>query len=489
MIIRTRSRFGLWRHDCQPSTTFSEFISGIERERKICVNKIKRSKNGYNAEISKNDPATLDSLGLQHGDILIIDTLDDTAIAVPSELDSRKGCSVVIDETGNIVPAKNVNSKQAFRPGLQSLRQQKLHWTWTDVVEFDKEFTFELRGNAKASFEKVECESRCLDNFQRYLRTSGFQEQRCAYLYGNIVFSEASRYDSALCFEKNLKVTVEDLENQRKKEARNARPSIVVRALYEPLQQSSSDGFELLEDSNEERVNIVAKGLGLRKVGFMFSHPPGREGYRFTTHELVNAGEQALEVADKYPDSPFVVLCCTATSDEKTPNALAADFQAYALTSQVLEMISSDALLKMPEYPGHSSIDEKFALVVEKKHCHVADNDFFIMPVRIKMHDKSLFVGRSEEYSVFRDNSTNPSSCRIAFKKLLGSSIEKLDDYKLAEKLGDFNLLVYLSSVFALDEEITAIVEFVASHLRKDPSPKPLDKNHRMVISKLAEAL
>ena len=45
----------------------------------------------------------------------------------------------------------------------------------------------------------------------------------------------------------------------------------VVAAIYEPPQHGSDDGLELLDDPHAPAVEKVAAGLGLRKVGWVFT--------------------------------------------------------------------------------------------------------------------------------------------------------------------------------------------------------------------------
>lgn len=48
--------------------------------------------------------------------------------------------------------------------------------------------------------------------------------------------------------------------------------AVLVDAIYEPPQQGSEDGLEITWDVEElARVELVAQGLGLKKVGFIFS--------------------------------------------------------------------------------------------------------------------------------------------------------------------------------------------------------------------------
>ena len=50
-----------------------------------------------------------------------------------------------------------------------------------------------------------------------------------------------------------------------------------VECIYEPPQDTTDTGFTLLDDPKADRVAALAGLLGLRKVGWIFAHPPREE--------------------------------------------------------------------------------------------------------------------------------------------------------------------------------------------------------------------
>jgi nuclear protein localization family protein 4 len=58
----------------------------------------------------------------------------------------------------------------------------------------------------------------------------------------------------------------------------NADNSVKVEVVYEPPQEASETSFTLLEDPQQERVTTLANLLGLKKVGWIFAHPPREKG-------------------------------------------------------------------------------------------------------------------------------------------------------------------------------------------------------------------
>ena len=53
--------------------------------------------------------------------------------------------------------------------------------------------------------------------------------------------------------------------------------SVKVECIYEPPQETTDAGFTLLDDPKADRVAALAGLLGLRKVGWIFAHPPREE--------------------------------------------------------------------------------------------------------------------------------------------------------------------------------------------------------------------
>ena len=73
--------------------------------------------------------------------------------------------------------------------------------------------------------------------------------------------------------------------------------------MYEPPQDGSPIGVEVLEDPRETQVATLARLLGFTKVGWVYAHPPRQEGFIITAREVILASLQQLEVrAHLLPD-------------------------------------------------------------------------------------------------------------------------------------------------------------------------------------------
>jgi len=465
----------------------------------------------FASTLEGKDALTLSDLGIAHGEIVYIDASgakggsQSGTSASASSSDGLVGSGPkMIDVQGNLVKAEKEVDPQGFRPGLQSLRTQKLHWTLTDMVEFDNKYTFEIRGEQQSFCASASLDAESCNSFQLYLQNFAFQTCRCAYLYGNYARSEDIEGSIEYQEKKALaelggggatssgaedpgdrkgssvpkrygqtkgKMSLSDLEEKLKKEGA-PQQGVKVHAIYEPLQESSALGFQLLEDPREEQVEAIAEALGMEKVGIMFSHPP-REGYVISTHEIIHAGEQALEATNGKFDSPFVLV--KVTSDEGN-----ASFDAFSLTPQALEMVAEDALLALKETPGHSAVNETFTVIVEKKAVEVVDNDFFIKRVPILSHS-SPYSGKFPRFN--RDHDTKPSP--MALKSVLESLGSNPTDDAIAKALSDFQLLIFLSAVFDVDG-LSDISKFVASHNTPGQDPLPLQEGYKVLLYSFA---
>lgn len=485
MILRLRSRVGTWREEVNGSLTISALIATVEHKYNCTIKKVSKSQN-YSDLIDKS--LTVDALGLKHGDMIFIDASG----ASKTELLSSKS-SKTIDANGNLIAAKQETVNGAFRPGLQALRTQKLHWTLTDMVEFDNKYTFEVKGEHLSFCSSVSCDQNSLDSFQQYLQNFAFGRKRCAYLYGKFVndneivgseeYKKKKEENDGYKKSKNnqsvkRKMKLSDLDALTKNDLK-PKQGVLVEAIYEPLQENNENEFILLEDPREDKVEIIAKGLGLEKVGFLFSHPPGRDGYTFSTHEIINSGEQALEATDGKRDSAFCILACTGLLQD---GRYMADFQSYSLTPQCIDMVAEDALLQMKDNPGHSSINETFTLIVEKKEAHVVDNDFFIKRIPIIMHQNKL----ANNFPSF-NRPLDKSPDNKALKTVLSKLGRNPTDASIAKALNDFNILIYLSVIFDSNDELEAIAKFVASHTVDGLEPLPLESGYKVVIFSSAE--
>lgn len=60
---------------------------------------------------------------------------------------------------------------------------------------------------------------------------------------------------------------------------------------------------------------MIANVLQMRKVGWIFAHPPREEGFFLSNLEVITAAEQQLEAANGVEETPFVTVKVTVGED------------------------------------------------------------------------------------------------------------------------------------------------------------------------------
>ena len=159
---------------------------------------------------------------------------------------------------------------------------------------------------------------------------------------------------------------------------------VSVECIYEPPQLTSAEGFELLEDSREDIVEKLADLLGLKKVGWIFAHPPREEGYQFSSAEVglqftstergackqltcAGVSKQVLMAADLQlvagqgaAETAFVTVKASVNASGN------AHFEAFQVSVQCMEMVAEGAL-HIADNPGSSRVDDSFTAIVEAK--------------------------------------------------------------------------------------------------------------------------
>ena len=477
IVIRLRSRQGTWRFQTQKYTKLHEFISTVETMHGINIKKLSYEQNfSQLLDLKKQGSLTLDELGIDHGDMLYIDMQNQNGSN--SVVAPFKKIEKFIDKDGNLVSHRFSKLKNAFRPGLQSLRTQKLHWSLTDMIEFDNKYTYEIKSEPLNSISCVSLNSELCKSFQNYVRNYNLASYRVAYLYGKLVpahqIEGSIENKNKIQKEKEIKniqnerkINLKDLEKLSDKESKS-KLGVVIYTFYEPPQDSSSIEIVILDDTQKEKVELITKALGLEKVGFLFSHTSKRENYTLSTNELLTAGEQALEASSGQFNSPFIIIRMLNNEKESA-------FDAFSLTPQFIEMTAENAILSSDD-PGLSAINQSYTVIVEKKESSVVDNDFFIKTLPIfsqSTYMKCDFPIYNRPYE-FPPNS---QALQSILKKTIGQS-----DIVLAKALSDLQLLLYLSNVFVSIEDLKQISYFVSLSFTDKGSKALLKEGYKAII-------
>jgi len=461
MIIRVRSNVGVWRIEVsdQVTSTGETILEEIAKT---------RPHVSYEKSLSR-DPAcqqpidlgmSLTSQSLKHGAMIHCRVDPSTCATADAPLSTARenegGTGVpqdssnmkrIIDKDGQIrlVPSNEIRDStddKGFRRGMMPLRDIKMAWTLNEFVAMDSQFVFKIKRQEQAVCLQVSLDSPGIQNFQSYLQRFQFARKRFAFLYGKYEASDDS-------------------------EAKKT----IVEAIYEPPQEPDSDaaeGFAQLEDPLEDKVEEIAKLLGLQKVGWIFGHPPRNDGTVLTAAEVIMAAELQLEAAGGLEEIPFVTIKVGQGKDGNV------GVEAFQVSQQCMAMVAEEAL-EIATNPGVCQINETFTAIQEGKESKTIDNNFFLTVVPIVQHTSEVFV--SQFPRVNRDLDDRMPS-KDEMKRQLSKSGSS--GWTFIDLLSDFNLLIYMTKFLDISSDFPKICQSVTDR------DVPLDDGYKIIIASVA---
>ena len=318
------------------------------------------------------------------------------------------------------------------------------------------------------------------NDFQSYLRRFNFQRQRFGLLYGRFEDDKDDDSDDTkddAKDEKRMDIssstgTTDANNGNRNGTAPTYKPqNIVVEAIYEPPQEADPDaaeGFVVLDDPDEDKIDALAAQLGLRRVGWIFGHPPREEGFQMSSAEVIMAAEFQLEAAGGVEPTPFVSVKATVGDDGNV------SFEAFQVSRQCMEMAAEGALEVGPN-PGFCYVNETFTAIQEGKESKTVENNFFLTVVPIKQHTSELFI--SDFPKANRDMDDRIPS-KDEMKRQLGKSGSQ--GWTFVDVLADFNLLIYLLQFLDAENDMPKICQSIANR------DIPLDDGYKIILTSMA---
>ncbi len=379
------------------------------------------------------------------------------------------------DGTIELVHDDSTNSQstdKSFRKGMMPLRDMKMSWTLNDFLTMDNRFVFKIAAQKERWVGEggVSIDQNSANAFQSYLRTFAFQRQRFGYLYGKFVDEEVDEEEKKKLGSKREVLFGTELPGSEKvHKAKNKQ--VVVEAIYEPPQEfdpEASEGFIPLEDPMEEKVEALTAKLGLKRVGWIFGHPPREEGFQMSSAEVIMAAELQVESAEGVEETPFVTVKVTVGDDGNV------SFEAYQVSKQCMEMVAEGAL-DVGENPGFCYVNETFTAIQEGKESPTIDNNFFLTVVPITQHMSEMFV--SDFPKANRDHDGRQQT-HDEMKKQLSKSGSA--GWTFVDLLADFNLLIYLCKFLDFETDISKICKSIVDR------DVPLDEGYKLIIASMA---
>ena len=438
MILRIRTKAGTWRLEVEgPQTTIQAVKQLIEQQKNVQAAQQTLSKDPK-GDKPLDDAATLQQCRLgDNGSMVHLIVGEAVALPPPPQKEDRgiKGAArVKIGADGKITATEydDYCSSKGFRPGQAALGDIKKAWTLTDFLEMDDQFNFKIKRQEKAFCHGVSLDSNACVSFQAYVQQLGWRRQRVGYLYGS--------------FDDEKNVTVE--------------------AIYEPPQEASERGFELLEDDRAEDVAALAALLGLQRVGWIVACPPREEGFILSGEEVITAALEQLEAADGVNETPFVTVRVSVAETGE------ASFEAYQVSKQCMAMVAEGALAPDEDNLTSVLVHETYTAIVEGKRAEAVDTPFFLCNVPVKQHQSSCYASKFP-----KENRLVPQT-RDDLKELLKASRSATGNF--VDALADFGVLLFLMSFPDIFDRQGFVPAVCASVVDRSV---PLDEGYGLILA------
>ncbi|ONM36105.1 NPL4-like protein [Zea mays] len=231
---------------------------------------------------------------------------------------------------------------------------------------------------------------------------------------------------------------------------------VLVDFIYEPPQQGFEDVVHLMRDPDEEaRVDTIAEGLGMRRVGLVFTQAVGRRAsktgeYTMSNREVVQAAQLQAEGGTPEWVTAIVKL---EVGDDGTGDV---HFEAFQM-SEICVKLFKDGVLETEvqdaDDPRLSKMRKE--VVAGGKDTMKVDNDFFLVPVKISDHQGPLSVGFPIEN---RGSPVGMSALR--------SHLERMKHLTFVRRISDFHLLLKLATFLDAKSDMPTIAACVKTQSR-----------------------
>lgn len=388
MLLRIRSRDGLERVTIDPSSSLQHLQDAISSELRVPVA----------AQVISRNQALL--LAKDISSARALQDLTDRAASL-SSLGLSHGSVVFLYYEGErsiagppVQPAgifgKKMTIEDLIARQTRIERQEKPHCS---AVSFDRD-----AANA----------------FQHYVNeTLAFAVKRGGFMYGTI----------------------------------NEQNEVSVDFIYEPPQQGTEDGLLLMRDAEEERqVEAIAIGLGMRRVGFIFTQTisQNKRDYTLSCKEILQAAELHAESSF---DAWVTAVVKLEVNDEGSADV---HFEAFQLSDQCFKLWKDGWFVDDCEELDPKLSRMKKDVVILGKDTRDVDNDFFLVLVKILDHQGFL-------------SCSFPIENRITLPTLhdLKLHLDRTKNAAFVKRISDFHLLLLLAKFLDVNADLPQLAEAV----------------------------
>lgn len=236
--------------------------------------------------------------------------------------------------------------------------------------------------------------------------------------------------------------------------------------IYEPPQQGSEDLLLLLRNPDEEKlVDAIAVGLGMRKVGFIFTQTISQDKKDYTL-----SNREVLQAAEYHAESGLKEWVTAVVKLEVNEDMVAdVHFEAFQMSDVCVKLFKEgwfETEIKEDHDPKLSKM--KKDVVVGVKDTREVDNDFFLVVVKIFDHQGPLT-------STFPIENRNTQVTMKALK----NHLERTKNLPFVKRISDFHLLLVLARVLDLNADVPALTECVQTQT-------PVPEGYQILIESMA---
>ncbi|KAJ8527267.1 hypothetical protein K7X08_029744 [Anisodus acutangulus] len=244
---------------------------------------------------------------------------------------------------------------------------------------------------------------------------------------------------------------------------------VVVDFIYEPPQLGTEESLLLLRDPEEEKlVDAIAIGLGMRKVGFIFTQTisQDKKDYTMSTVEVLQAAE--LHAEGDLNEWVTAIVKLEVNED----GAADVHFEAFQMSDMCVR------LFKERWFETEVNTDEidpklskmKKDVVVGVKDTREVDNDFFLVVVKIADHQGPL----STAFPI--ENRNVPVSM-----KALKDHFNRTKSLSFVKRISDFHLLLLLAKFLDINADVPALAGCVHTQ-------SAVPEGYQLLIESMASA-
>ncbi|KAL2248973.1 NPL4-like protein 1 [Sesamum indicum] len=410
MIIRLRSRDGLERVAIDnPLATVAQLKSEIETHLRVPTDaQILSTNRNLLLSKSRNDLSRFTDMSDPSARLSSLKVAHGSVVYLAYESE-RTVAGPAFHRAGS--SGKKMTMDDLIAKQMRVTRQEKAH---SELVSFDRD---------------------AANVFQHYVNESlAFAVKRAGFMYGTVSEKEKVEVDF----------------------------------IYEPPQRGTEENLMLLRDPDEEKlVETIALGLGMRRVGFIFTQTISqkKKDYTMSNAEVLQAVE--LHTEGNLKEWVTAVVKLEVNED----GGADVHFEAFQLSDMCVRLFKEGWF----EREIQEEVDPKLSrmkkdVVVGGKDTRDVDNDFFLVVVKISDHQGPL----SSTFPI--ENRNSPVTM-----KALKNHLDRTKRLPFVKRISDFHLLLLITRFLDVNVDVPALATCVQMQAT-------LPEGYQLLIESLATA-